>query len=77
MIAMREARVQGERRWVWNVVTGVERYSWRSDLRKAEARDKKCFVEDPTSGYPVAVAIPAREPCKRRKLNLKNSHRTG
>lgn len=36
---------------VWNTVTDIEKYHWRSDLSKVELINEKEFVEYSKDGY--------------------------
>ena len=40
---------------VWDVVTDVENYSWRSDLSRTELLEKNQFVEYTKKGYPTTL----------------------
>lgn len=62
---------------VWNVVTTVEGYQWRSDLSKAEMLNETQFVEYTKDGYATTFTVTACEPYKRWEFDLKNDNMTG
>lgn len=62
---------------VWNVVTSVKDYSWRSDLSKTEILNDKQFIEYTKNGYPTTFTITAVEPYKRWEFDMKNENMTG
>lgn len=62
---------------VWNVVTSVGGYQWRSDLSKAEMLNETQFVEYTKDGYATTFTVTACEPYKRWEFDLKNDNMTG
>ena len=42
---------------VWEIVTSLEKYSWRSDLSKIEILNDKQFVEYTNEGYATTFTI--------------------
>lgn len=63
---------------LWNIVTSLEDYSWRSDLSKIEALDNgKKFIEYTTKGYPTTFTVTAFEPCKLYEFDMENSNMKG
>lgn len=62
---------------VWNVVTTVEGYQWRSDLSKAEMLNETQFVEYTKDGYATTFTVTACEPYKRWEFDLKNDNMRG
>ncbi len=62
---------------VWNVVTSVKDYSWRSDLSKTEILNDKQFIEYTKNGYPTTFTVTAVEPYKRWEFDMKNENMTG
>ena len=63
---------------VWNLVTSLENYSWRSDLSKIEviAAEKK-FVEHTKDGYATTFTITLLEPMKRYEFDMDNENMHG
>ena len=49
---------------VWEIVTMVDNYTWRSDLRNTEVVDENQFIEYTKEGYPTTFTITAVEPYK-------------
>ena len=62
---------------VWDIVTSLEKYQWRSDLSKIEVISEKQFVEYDKNGYATTFTITASEPCKRWEFTMENSNMKG
>lgn len=62
---------------VWNVVTSLENYAWRSDLSKIEVIGDKQFVEYTKDGYATNFIITVKEPCKRWEFDMENGNMKG
>ena len=67
-----KAVVPGSVRRVWDTVTAVERYSWRSDLSRTGRLSESWFIEYTRSGYAPAFNVTAAEPGARWELELEN-----
>lgn len=76
-IANRKAVYQCDVETVWNIVTSLKEYAWRSDLSKIEVKDEKQFVEYTTDGYATTFTITATEPCKRWEFDMENDNMKG
>ena len=50
---------------VWNVVTDVKNYVWRTDLSKTEVVSDRQFIEYTRDGYSTAFTTTLFEPCSR------------
>lgn len=62
---------------VWNIVTSLENYSWRSDLSRIEIVNEAQFVEYTTDGFATAFTITSEEPCKRWEFDMENGNMKG
>ena len=62
---------------VWNIVTSLENYRWRSDLSKIEIINEKQFVEYAKNGYATTFTITTSEPFKRWEFDMENSNMKG
>ena len=62
---------------VWDVVTSLENYKWRSDLSKIENKNEKQFVEYTKDGYATTFTITYIEPFKRWEFDMENSNMKG
>lgn len=62
---------------VWNTVTALEIYQWRSDLEKIEVLSDIQFVEYTKDGYATTFTVTACEPCKRWEFDMENSNIKG
>lgn len=62
---------------VWNTVTSLTDYAWRSDLEKIEVLNEKQFVEYTKDGYATTFTITASEPYKRWEFDMENGNMQG
>ena len=62
---------------VWNTVTSLEQYQWRSDLSKIEILNEKQFIEYTKDGYATTFTITVQEPYKRWEFDMENSNMKG
>lgn len=62
---------------VWETVTDVKNYTWRSDLSKTEILNKKQFVEYTKEGYATTFTITTTEPYKRWEFDMENGNIKG
>ena len=62
---------------VWDMVTSLENYQWRSDLGGIETLNEKQFVEYTKEGFPTTFTITAAELYKRWEFDLENRHISG
>ena len=62
---------------VWDTVTSLDHYSWRSDLDRIEILNEKQFVEYSREGYATTFTITATEPCSRWEFDMENDNMKG
>lgn len=62
---------------VWEVVTSLENYGWRSDLGKIEIKNEKQFVEYTKDGFATIFTVTVNEPCKRWEFDMENDNMQG
>lgn len=62
---------------VWDIVTSLENYEWRSDLREIEVLNERQFVEYTKDGYATTFTITATDPYKRWEFDMENSNMKG
>ncbi len=62
---------------VWDTVTAVNQYSWRSDLSLTEILNEAQFIEYTKSGYPTTFTTTVWEPCRRWEFRMENSNMEG
>ena len=62
---------------VWNIVTSLENYQWRSDLSMIEVVSETQFIEYTKDGYATNFTITENEPCKRWAFDMENSNMKG
>ena len=73
----KKAMLPSERSKVWKVVTSVEHYTWRSDLRGTEILCENQFLEYPKRGPVTALTITTVEPCNRWEFDMENTNMRG
>ena len=62
---------------VWETVTSLKNYAWRSDLSKIEILNEKQFVEYTKDGYATNFLVTAAEPCRRWEFDMENDNMRG
>ena len=62
---------------VWDTVTSLENYAWRSDLSKIEILNEKKFIEHTKEGYTTAFTVTAEEPYRRWEFDMENDNIKG
>ena len=63
---------------IWNIVTSLENYAWRSDLDKIVViESEKKFEEHTRDGYVTTFTITVCEHCKRYEFDMKNDNMEG
>lgn len=62
---------------VWEVITDVANYTWRSDLSRTEVIDEKQFVEYTKEGYATTFTITVEKPCERWEFDMENDNMKG
>lgn len=67
----------GDIQKVWEVVTNVKNYTWRSDLSKTEILNEKQFVEYTKEGYATTFTVTVAEPYKRWEFDMENGNMKG
>lgn len=72
-----KATLQYDIHKVWEVVTSVEQYTWRSDLGRTEILNEKQFVEYTKEGFATNFTITVTELYKRWEFDMENENMTG
>ena len=62
---------------VWETVTSLNKYTWRSDLCKIEILNEKQFVEYTKEGFATTFTVTAREPYQRWEFDMDNDNIKG
>lgn len=62
---------------VWDVVTSLTEYGWRSDIDKIEVLSETDFVEYTKDGYATTFTITAAEPWHRWEFDMENDNIKG
>ena len=69
--------VQSDIQNVWEIVTSLENYSWRSDLDKIEILNENQFIEYTKEGYATTFTVTVKEPYKRWEFDMENHNMIG
>jgi len=72
-----KAVFQGDVINVWNTVTSLENYQWRSDLSKIEVLNDNQFIEYTKDGYPTTFTVTKKEDYKRWEFDMENTNMKG
>lgn len=72
-----KAVFQSDIQRVWDTVTSLKDYGWRSDLGRIEILNEKQFVEYTKEGYATTFTTTAMEACKRWEFDLENDNMKG
>lgn len=62
---------------VWDIMTSLENYSWRSDLNKIEVIGEHQFKEYTKDGYVTDFTVTVLENCRRWEFDMENDNMTG
>lgn len=72
-----KAKFQCDIQNVWNIVTDVANYTWRSDLSRTEIISEKQFVEYTKEGYATTFTTIVANPCERWEFDMENGNMKG
>lgn len=76
-ISNRKAIFYCEVQKVWDVVTSLTEYGWRSDIDKIEILSETDFVEYTKDGYATTFTVTAAEPWQRWEFDMENDNIKG
>ena len=62
---------------LWNTVTSLAQYSWRSDISKIERLNDTQFAEYTKDGYETKFTITAIKPYERWEFDIENDNIKG
>lgn len=71
------ALFKGDVKRVWDTVTSLENYQWRSDLSKIEILNENQFIEYSKDGTATTFTVTACEPFKRWEFDMENANIKG
>lgn len=71
-IANIKVLLQSDVKTVWNTVTSLEKYQWRSDLSKIEILNEKQFIEYTKDGFATTFTVTAFEPYSRWEFDMES-----
>lgn len=72
-----KAVFNGDLQTVWDVVTSLENYQWRSDLSRIEVVSENQFIEYTKDGYATTFTITNTVPLERWEFDMENSNMVG
>lgn len=72
-----KATFQSDIQSVWEVVTSLENYAWRSDLGKIEVKNENQFIEYTKDGYATTFTVTKEEPYERWEFDMENDNMKG
>ena len=76
-VSNRKAVFHNDIQKVWEVVTSLKNYSWRSDLSRIEVMNENQFIEYTKDGYPTIFTITRTEPYQCWEFDMENSNMKG
>ncbi len=72
-----QAEFKCDMKQIWETVTSLEDYSWRSDIGKIVVKSKKQFEEHTKDGYVTTFTITVFERDKRYEFDMDNENMSG
>ena len=72
-----KAVIQGDVKKIWEIVTSLDNYSWRSDLSNIEIINENQFIEYTKDGYATTFTVTRKEDCKRWEFDMENDNMKG
>lgn len=72
-----KATFQADVKKVWDIVTNLENYAWRSDLSKIEVISENRFTEYTKEGFSTDFTVTLTEQYSRWEFDLENANITG
>ena len=76
-IATKEIQIKNTVKQVWNTVTDLKNYEWRSDISRIDIVNEKTFVEYSNENIATRFTITAFEVGKRYAFTIENSNMRG
>lgn len=62
---------------VWDIVTSLKNYSWRSDLSQIEILKDGQFIEYSKNGFTTKFTVTDYDLCRRYEFDMENDNMTG
>lgn len=72
-----KAVFNGNLQVVWDIVTSLDNYQWRSDLSRIEVVNENRFIEYTKDGYATTFTITASIPYERWEFDMENGNMAG
>lgn len=72
-----KASFQCDIKKVWDIVTSLQNYSWRSDLSKITVLNETQFIEHTKDGFETNFTITCQEEYKRWEFDMENENMKG
>ncbi len=64
-------------KFVWDIVTSLDNYAWRSDLDKITRLSENQFIERTKDGFETTFTVTCREEYKRWEFDMENDNMKG
>ena len=77
VVSNMKASFQCDIKRVWEVVTSLDNYGWRSDLSKIEVINERQFIEYTKEGYATTFSVTEKETCVRWEFDMENDNMKG
>lgn len=72
-----KATFESDVKKVWDTVTSLEKYQWRSDLSRIEILNENQFVEYTKDGFATTFTVTVSEPYRRWEFDMENGNMKG
>ncbi len=76
-IAHIKAVFQADLQTVWNTVTSLDAYAWRSDVSRIEVVSETQFIEYSKEGIATRFTVTVKQPCARWEFDMENDNIKG
>ncbi|MBR0092579.1 MAG: SRPBCC family protein [Lachnospiraceae bacterium] len=73
----KKATIKAKLQDVWDVVTSLENYQWRSEIKEIEVISERQFAEITKDGYKTTFTVTRTEPCKCWEFDMENENIQG
>ena len=70
-------KLQSDIHNVWEMVTSIEKYAWRSDLSETKRLNNGQFIEYTKAGYATTFTTTRQDPYERWEFDMENDHMKG
>jgi len=72
-----KTKIDGNISDVWAIVTSLDNFKWRSDLKNIKVVDEKTFIEYSKDGFETVFTVTFFKPCEIWEFDMNNANMTG